>query len=255
MEYLTKKWTLISAIAALSMFMACTEDPTGQDTNEDPASRHTDAFVDVFVKHVKNKQGADKYGLVFYAGGQGLTAVKAKAPDNAEYDLAEFWKGPGNLRRHPANNELQNSMPQTGTYEFTLTFDNGDSFNLNDTLFTDAIDAVSGASVVHRPGTDTVKVSWNAVSGVNTYYVKLTDKHKNETKPIFVNKKVSKTSTYYEFTHQTTARPGWMQPTKPAAGDTCYVFIVGVKFEAGKSDAAADQNKQMNTAAGKMIIW
>ncbi len=252
MTHFTKKWALISIVAALTLSMGCSKNTAGPEGNDDSKSRHTDAFVDVFVKHVK-KQGLDKYGLVFYAGGQGLVTVKAKAPDGSEYDLAEFWKGPGNLRRHPKDNEMQNSMPPTGTYEFSLTFDNDDSFILNDTLFTDSIGAVTGASVTHN--TDTVNVSWSAVNGVNTYYVKLTDKYKNETRPIFVNKKVSQSSTSYEFTHQTVASPGWMQPNKPATGDTCYVFIVGIKFEDGKNGAGADQNKQMNTAAGKMIIW
>ena len=252
-----KKSRLLNFVAlfmcALIITTACDDDddsPTGGG-DQNP---HNDAFGDVFVKKVKSQQG-DKYGLVFYAGGEGLTSCTAKAPDGTVYTLAEFWKGAGNMRRHPENSDMKASMPQTGAYEFTLSFSDGQTKTLKDTLENVEIPAIKVDTVKHTPGTDNVTAEWQSVSGVGFYMVKLTDKDKNEKKPIFNNKRVSAGATDYTFDVTTTGiSPGWMQ-SEPANGDTCYVMVVGVKYEAGVPQSTYDQNKQMNTVQPKMIIW
>ncbi len=243
----------LGGLFILAIIGGCAKNSTSPQ-KDDPYARHKDAFADVFVKRVKSPQG-DKYGLIFYAGGQGLTKTTANTPDGKQYELAEFWKGAGNMRRHPANNEMTSQMPDTGVYSFAMEFSDGDQITLKDTLFSDEIPAIGAITVNHAAGSDSVKVQWSSVPGVDVYYVKLTDKGKNEDKPIFVNNKISATVTNYSFDHSTVASPGWMQPTRPAAGDTCYVFVVGLKFEAGVTGAASNQNKQMNTVAGKLIVW
>jgi hypothetical protein len=40
----------------------------------------------------------------------------------------------------------------------------------------------------------------------------------------------------------------------PTAGETCYVMVVGIKYEEGISGSEKDQNKQMNTTKPTMII-
>jgi hypothetical protein len=252
MEKLIKSLSAMLIIISLSLFSACDNDTTEPD---DPASRHTDAFGDVFIKHVKNNQGVSSYGLTFYAGGEGLTEAVVIAPDGSEYELEAFWKGAGNLRRHPADSEMSANFPQTGEYEFQLDFDNGDAFSIFDTLGTGSIGTVSGMAVQHTPGNDTISVQWNSVAGVDNYYVKLTDKNKNESKPIFNHKKVPASATSYSFHSESTAVPGWQRYGEIAAGDTLYVMVVGLLLEPGTQSSAADMNKQMNSMAAKMIIW
>ncbi len=248
-----KKWNLLKiAIIVLTVLLiaACDDDSTAPEEK----NPHNDAFADVFIKKVKSPNG-DKYGLVFYSGGEGLTECRAKAPDGTEYELMEFWKGAGNMRRHPKNTEMKGTMPQTGTYTFTLTFDDGVKKTLTDNLEATQIPAMTKTKVTHEQGTDEVSVSWKGVSGANNYMVKLTDKFKNKKKPIFNIKTLVYGDTVYSFNKNTKASPGWMRPSEPAAGDTCYLMVVAIKYENGFDPKTKDQNKQMNTVKPQMIIW
>ena len=242
------KFSLAFLIATSMIFTSC--DDNDSDTEVNP---HDDAFADVFVKKVKTPQG-DKYGLVFYAGGEGLTNCKAIAPDGTEYQLAEFWKGAGNMRKHPANNEMQGSMPQMGNYEFTLTFDDGETKTITDVLSDVEIPTITGVNVTYDATTETVTASWNPIDNVDGYMIKLTDDQKNKNKPIFVNQ-MPNTMTSYSFNRATSANPGWMQQGVPVSGDTNYIMVVGVKYEEGIDGAARMQNKQCATAKPSMITW
>jgi quinol monooxygenase YgiN len=241
-------------VFALIIGIGITMTSCKKDNPTPEPNQHNDAFGDVFVKKVKTQQG-DKYGLTFYAGGQGLTACKAKAPDGTEYTLSEYWKGAGNMRRHPANNEMQTAIPQAGDYTFTMTFDDGETKTITDALSADDIPSIKQVRVAHARGTEDVNINWSKVDGADNYMIKLTDKYKNEHKPIFVNKTITAADTAYSFNKSTTATPGWMQTGKPVAGDTCYVMVVAVKYEDGVSGAAKDQNRQMVTVKPSMIIW
>lgn len=249
-----KKSNLMKVAFALLIGIGITMSSCKKDDPKPEPNQHTDAFGDVFVKKVKTPQG-DKYGLIFYAGGQGLKSCKAKAPDGTEYTLSEYWKGAGNMRRHPADNEMQTSMSEIGNYVFTLTFNDDETKIITDALTADEIPAITGVQVTHTAGTEEVTANWNEVTGVDNYMVKLTDKHKNENKPLFVNKTLTSADVTYTFDKTTTATPGWMQSGKPVAGDTCYVMVVAVKYEDGVSGSEKDQNKQINTVKPQMIIW
>jgi len=251
-----KKTRLLNFMALLMCAFifttACDDDDDSPTSTE--KNTHNDAFGDVFVKKVKSSTG-DKYGLVFYAGGEGLTACKAKAPDGTEYTLVDFWKGAGNMRRHPKNNEMKSAMPETGAYEFSMTFSDGQTKTILDTLENVEIPSIKVDTVKHTAGTDIVTAEWNSVSGVGYYMVKLTDKDKNESMPIFNNKRVSASATDYTFDVTTSdVSPGWML-SEPTNGDTCYVMVVGVIYETEAEPTTYDQNKQMNTVQPKMIIW
>ena len=235
----------IGSVFALS---SCKEEQPKPEPN-----KHEDAYGDVFVKKVKTPMG-DKYGLVFYAGGQGLTSCQAKAPDGTTFDLIDYWKGAGNMRFHPAGNQLKGSMPASGNYVLTLTFDDGETKEITDVLSSDEIPSIKGVNVTHVAGTEEVAITWNEVTGVDKYLVKLTDKYKNKKKPLFVQNALTSTNTSYTFNKTTTAAPGWLQGV-PVAGDTCYVMVVAVKYEAGAQGATKDQNKQINTTKPTMIIW
>jgi hypothetical protein len=241
----------VAALSSLLMLASCEKD----DNDEPKPNQHEDAFADVFVKKVKSPQG-DKYGLTFYAGGQGLTSCVATGPNGNEYELVEFWKGPGNMRKHPQDNEMQNAMPTTGEYSFTMTFEDGQSITLNDELENVEIPAITGVNVTHEEGTEEVTATWNEVSGADNYMVKLTDQYKNENKPIFNHKALSPSATSYTFDKNTSdASPGWMQSGLPNAGDTSYVMVVAIKYEAGAEGAEKEQNKQMNTVKAVEIVW
>ncbi len=239
---------LVALIASAFFFNACKKEKI-----DDP-NKYEDAFADVFVKKMKTPQG-DKYGLVFYAGGQGLSSCKATAPDGTKYELKEYWKGDGNMRRHPKKNEMKGSMPQAGEYSFELKFKDGGSKTITDNLQDTEVPAITGVNVTHDAGTEAVSVTWNEVSGADAYIVKLTDKFKNEKKPIFVNKTLPKTATSYSFDKNTDATPGWMQNGLPQAGDTSYVMVVALKFEKDFKKETKFQNKQMNTVKPTMIVW
>ncbi|ACF13455.1 hypothetical protein Ctha_0990 [Chloroherpeton thalassium ATCC 35110] len=241
-------------LCAVLITAACDDDDDDDTATGSSTDQHEDAFGDVFVKKVKSSSG-DKYGLVFYAGGEGLTACSATAPDGTEYELAEFWKGEGNMRRHPADTEMASAMPETGDYTFKLTFDDGQTIELTDALENVEIPSITLNSVSYDSETGEVTATWESVSGVGYYMVKLTDEDKNENEPLFNNKRVSADATEYTFSKTTTASPGWLRASDLETGDICYVMVVGVKYEADAELSTYDQNKQMNTVQMKQITW
>ncbi len=244
----------VAALSVLLILASCEED----NSVNPGANQHDDAFADVYIKH-KGKQDGSRYGLVFFAGGQGLTSCIATGPDGNEYELAEFWKGAGNMRnvacgKNP-DNKMKKTMPTTGEYTFTLTFEDGQTITLNDELENGEIPAITGLNVTHTEGTKEVTATWNEVSGVDNYMVKLTDKYKNENKPIFNHKTLSSSATSYTFDENTSdASPGWKSGL-PNAGDTCYVIVTAMKYEAGVQGAEKEQNKQMITPIKSKIVW
>jgi len=243
------KLTLIFGLALSVTLTSCKKE-------EEEENEHNDAYGDVFVKKVQTPGGV-KYGLVYYSGGEGLKTCTVKTPSGEEFTLAEFWKGKGSMRFHPASSEMVSSMPAAGDYTFTFTFDDEVTKTIVDPLTSEDFgNVMSGVTVTHTPGSEEVTVNWATVDGADNYFVKLTDKNKNDNKPIFVNMGMPATTTSYTFSKSTTdASPGWMQAGKPATGDTCYVMIVGVKYEAGATGPEASNNKQIATMKPTMIIW
>jgi len=245
-----KKIMMMMLIMGLSLVMvSCENDSTSSEPNP-----HDDIFGDVFVKKVSSPAG-DKYGVVFYAGGQGLISCKATAPDGTEYDLVDFWKGPGNMRFHPAASDMMGEMTEAGDYLFTFSFSDGETRTITDQLSVVEIPSLKNTTVSHVTGTEEVATSWDLVSGTDNYIVKLTDKYKNETKPLFTQINLTGSDNAYIFDKNTSANPGWMQSGVPVAGDTCYVMITAVKYEDGVVGSVKAQNKQITTTTAKMIIW
>lgn len=240
-------------LGILLIMSSCKKDDEDDATPNQTSDSHEDAYGDVFIKKVKSAQG-EKYGLVFYAGGQDLTTCQVTSPSGTTYTLDTYWKGTGNLRLHPENNEMQNTMPEAGDYVFLLNFSDGTSKTITDALTSIEINAITTTSVTHTTGSNEITTTWGAINNVDNYMVKLTDKYKNENQPYFVHKALTSEDTSYTFNTSTKASPGWMQ-SEPSAGDTCYVMIVGIKYEDSVDATTKEQNKQLNTVKTSMIIW
>jgi len=114
-----RKTGLLKLSFALIIGLGLTMTSCNKDDEQTEASPHNDAYADVFVKKVNTPSGV-KYGLVFYAGGEGLTACKAKAPNGTEFTLGDYWKGAGNLRLHPTMPQMQTTMPDAGDYQVIM---------------------------------------------------------------------------------------------------------------------------------------
>ncbi len=249
MKQINFKKIMLALIVGMGVITSCEKDDDVKEKNQ-----HNDAFSDVFIKKLQTPKGA-MYGLVFYAGGEGLVSCKAKAPNNTEYDLAEYWKGKGNLRNHPAQKELKGVMPQSGDYVFTLTFDDGVTKDITDVLSNIEIAPMTGLEVTYDSDKEKVSATWNAIENVDGYMVKLTDEEKTLSKPIFVNK-MPPSKTSYSFDKSTSGNPGWMRTGEPSKGDINYVFLVGVISEEGAEGSAKENNKQMVTAQPyKIASW
>ncbi len=149
---------------------------------------------------------------------------------------------------------MKPQMPEIGKYVFDLTFDDGTSKKITDELENTVIPALDKITVDYDDTKEEVSVSWEPVEGVDGYMVKLTDKDKNVKKPFFVNKMLKPSDNSFTFNKTTKAKPGWMQAV-PKKGETCYVIVVGVKFEKGIKPEMKNQNKQMNTMMAKQITW
>ena len=227
------------------------------DDDETPVNQHEDAYADVFVKKGRMPAGV-RYGLTYYAGGEGLVSCTVVGPDGGDaVELAEYWKGAGNLRKHPSQQDMMagTTMPTAGNYVFTLTFSNGDTKEITDVLTDVQLDAMTPTTITYDIDTETVSSTWNSVEGAEMYMVVLTEDIGNTGKPIFGKAGIPTTETTYSFDRSTTAMPGWLQADKPATGDVVYLMTVAIKFEEGKTGDF--NNRQMVTAYPSIpaITW
>ncbi|GEM_PF-6189211 len=180
-----KMLPLAAALSALVGLSACAND------DDKTASDHSDAWADAFIK--KWGSGAStKWGINAYAGGEGLTAASVKSPDDHTYTLAEYWKGPGNLRYHAqatdANTATSYAGFKFGEWTFTLTFSDGTTKTVTDTIAEPDGDITTNHSVTqsHTEGESSVTIKFTQSNDAQRYNIQLVTQNAEEDKPYYV---------------------------------------------------------------------
>lgn len=251
--------SIMVAIVATSLvgFTACTND----DDNDEATNNHSDAWGDAFIKKWKITGNA-AWGINAYAGGEGLSSATIESPDGNTYTLAEFWKGAGNMRYHAQESDSDTVKSSEGgsysdfafgDWKFTLTFNDGTSKTITDTISEsdgDIDNPVNLSSAVTHDGSSKVTIVFSEPGGTSLpqrYIVKLTDEETNESKPLYacqfteyhadfgstgyVIEKGKKPSESNSNT-SCSADSGWKRASEVVAGLKFFTMVVGVRFEA-----------------------
>lgn len=188
MKKLLSKILKLLLIAMLTISLsACSEDDD-EETND-----HSDAWADAFIK--KSGGGANiKYGINLFAGASELTAVTVTTPDENTYELSEYWKGSGNMRRQAdtANDTETSSSYEEfafGDYTFTMTFSDGATKTIVDTIDQDHGDLSSNAgsmTYTHKADSNSITINFDEVPDAHRYMIQLVGEDPENSKPYYV---------------------------------------------------------------------
>ena len=189
--------------------------------------------------------GNAKYVPIFFAGAEGIVAdgSSVKAPDGTVYDLHEFWAGPGLLT---GNGNVGNTIPQAGTYTFTLKFSDGYVKTVTDVL--EGEDTTVPQITVNynaNANPQTIDVSWTPSPEADFYCIKMTDLDMANNKPFFKKPMIAKSQT--SFTITLDGSNGWMRPVSELQNGTDYYVVVSAKkVESGTQVTGMSKNFEVN---------
>ncbi len=242
-----KNITYLIIIAGLLSVTACKK-------NEDkPVNTHDDAYGDVITKKMI-MMGNTKYVPMFFAGAEGIVAdgSSVKGPDGTVYDLNEFWAGPGKLK---GKGTVGNTLPQAGTYTFTLKFSDGYEKTVTDVLEGEDT-TVPQITVNYNTNTNpqTIDISWTPSPEADFYCIKLTDLDMEHNKPFFKKPMIDKSQT--SFTITLDGSNGWMRPVSEMQNGTEYYVVVSAKkVESGTPVTGASKDFEINGCSKTKITY
>jgi len=234
-------------IASLFTFTACSDD------EEEEINTHDDAYVDVLTKKMI-MMGNTKYLPIFFAGGENIVedGSSVKAPDGTEYDLHEFWAGPGKLT---GAGSPGGSMPPAGTYTFTLKFNDGYVKTMTDNL-EGLENTVPQITVTYNQNTNpqTIDVSWTASPEADFYCIKLTELDMANTKPLYKVPMIDHSQLSHTITLD--GSNGWMRPVSDMQDGTEYYIVISAKkVEDGTTITGASQDFETNACSKTKITY
>ena len=232
------KITYLLIIAGLLSITACKKE------EDKPVNTHDDAYGDVITKKMM-MMGNAKYVPIFFSFFEGIVAdgSSVKAPDGTVYDLHEFWAGPGLLT---GNGNVGNTIPQAGTYTFTLKFSDGYVKTVTDVL--EGEDTTVPQITVNynaNANPQTIDVSWTPSPEADFYCIKMTDLDMANNKPFFKKPMIAKSQT--SFTITLDGSNGWMRPVSELQNGTDYYVVVSAKkVESGTQVTGMSKNFEVN---------
>ncbi len=229
-------WIIIAIITLTGLFASCNNE-------EEYTNTHDDAYGDVILKKMK-MNGEVKYLPVFFAGGENIQeeGSKVTTPDGSEFALHSFWAGDGLLT---STGNMSPEFNMSGTYTFTLKFDDGYTKTLTDVMENTEME-IPVMNMVYDEAEQTITLDWTPVSGADLYCVKLTEMDMANTKPLYKVPLIDK-STHSHVIHLDGSN-GWMRPVSEMQQGTDYwVVVAAKKVESGTTVSGMSHDFQINS--------
>lgn len=240
------KILILIMIVPILMFISCQVD------TEEIVNTHDDAYVDVLTKKM-TMMGSEKYVLVFFAGGEGIdeNGSNVKTPDGTVYNLTTFWASPGILT---GLGNVQNALPQSGTYTFTLKFDDGYVKTITDILEGEN-STVPSLTVVYNQNTNpqTIDMTWSASPEADFYCVKLIEidpatGKAADAQPLYKVPLIEKNITSHIITFD--GSNGWMRPISDFQNGANYLVVISAKkVENGTPISGSSRDFEINAVS------
>ena len=130
------------------------------------------AVADVFVKSIKNAQGATVYTVMHSVFSyNGMTSVSVTSPNGTIKQLTNFENGGNSFFNEPADADYLPAFPlsSVGNYSYLVKFKDGEEITYTNSLSSAYLLPANNISVAKTVVGDSVYVRWDAVADVHFY--------------------------------------------------------------------------------------
>jgi hypothetical protein len=133
-----------------------------------------DASADVFVKAIRNAQGTTVYAPVHSVFSYNLmSSVSVKSPDGSTLQLTNFENAGNSFFNEPAETDYLTTPPSTGTYTYTVKFDDNEEKTFTNSLSASVLAPPNITSLAKSANGDSVYIKWDAIINTHAYQLKI----------------------------------------------------------------------------------
>ena len=135
------------------------------------------ATADAFIKSIKNPKDTSQtvYAVIHSVFSYNLIAsASVVSPDGTTMQLTDFTKQGNSFYNAPADSTFSSTIPSIGTYNYTVTFKDGEVLTYSNTLSSSTLLPPSFTSLTKSVHGDSVYIAWNAVTNAQAYQLKIT---------------------------------------------------------------------------------
>ena len=135
------------------------------------------ASVDVFIKAIKNTQGATAYAVIHSVFSfNTITSVSVTSPDGTIKELTNPGSGGSSFYNVPVDADYLPTIPASsiGSYTYHVKFNDGEEITYTNSLSAATILPANITSLTKSVNGDSVYIKWDAISNVNFYQIEIT---------------------------------------------------------------------------------
>jgi len=188
------------------------------------------ATADVFVKAIKNSQGATVYAIVHSVFSYNvMTGVSVKSPSGATMQLTNFENGGNSFFNQTTDADYLPVPPAVGNYVYSVKFTDGEELSYTNSLSSSVIEPANITSLAKSANGDSIYIKWDAILNTHAYQIKVmkgTTQVFNQ--PAFADVSVPL---------KQNLRMGWYLANLNSSGPGTYTFeLDGLLFESSSYD-------------------
>lgn len=143
------------------------------------------AAGDVFIKAIKNDQGATVYTAIHSVFSYNtIKSVSAKSPDGTSVSLINYQNIGNSFYNDPPIADYTANIPTVGAYTYTVDFNDGEQILYTNTLSSATLQPANITSLAKNAAGDSIYISFDAIPDVNFYQIKV---HKGDTQVFYAD--------------------------------------------------------------------
>ena len=132
------------------------------------------AAADVFVKAIKNAQGATVYTAIHSVFSyNAMTSVSATSPNGLTKQLNNYQSAGNSFFNEPADADYLSTLPATGVYTYNVKFNDGEEKVYTNSLSSSAILPANITSLYKSANGDSIYIKWDAIANTTAYQLKV----------------------------------------------------------------------------------
>lgn len=229
---------MICLLMGATAFVSCIKD------TEVPLQ----GIADVLIQDIKTDEGV-KYGIFIYVtANEDIQSSTVTAPGTGGkvYHLTAT-KSKQQFAFIPQASDYTSTLPVKGNYAITLTSVDGETLTGEDAVGDEKLSPI--AIKTATMASQTLKITWDLVSGADAYVVKLYSADRSEL--LYISEFLLSTDVQLEVS---TSSTGWLTSKLPVVNTNYVVELIGVRPETGITIDKGN-HLQFLTVDSKTIKW